>query len=79
MLIVANPLETQGRRNTAQDLRRQRSAKPEQHVCLIDVDLRRRIPCERADRHLWCQTCHGVECHSNRSDATAQPTDGAGQ
>jgi hypothetical protein len=79
VLIAANPLETQGRRNTAQDLRRQRSAKPEQHVCLVDTDLRHRIPYELADRHLRRHTCHGVECRSNRSDATAQPTDGAGQ
>lgn len=69
-------LEAQRCRNTVQDLRRERPAKAKQHAPLVEIDLWRRLRCERADHRLWR---HIRESRSNRSNAPAQPTNGAGQ
>jgi len=68
--------ETQRRRNTVQDLRRERLAKAEQHASLVEIDLRRRLFRERADRH---PRHHMREGRFDRLSAPPQPADGAGQ
>ena len=84
MLAVAVPrpprtprrLEAQRRRNAVKDLWRERPAKAEQHASLVEIDPQRRLPCERAGRHL---RRHMRKNRSDRSNAPAQPTDGARQ
>lgn len=68
--------ETQRRRNTAQDLRRERPAKAEQDKSLVEIDPRRRLFCERADRR---PRPHMRESRFDRLNAPPQPTHGAGQ
>ena len=61
-------LEAQRRWNTVQDLRRERPAKAKQHASLVEIDLRRRPRCERADYRL---RRHMRENRSDRSNAPA--------
>ncbi len=68
--------EAQRRRNTVQDLRRERPAKAEQHAALVEIDLQRRLRCKRADHRLQRYMREG---RSNPSNAPAQPSNGAGQ
>jgi hypothetical protein len=69
-------LKAQRRRNTVQDLRRERPAKAKQHASLVEIDLRRRPRCERADHRLRRPM---RKSRSDRSNAPPQPTDGARQ
>jgi hypothetical protein len=68
--------ETQRRRNTVQDLLRERPAKAEQHASLVDIDPRRRLLRERTDRR---PRPHMRESRFDRLNAPPQPTHGAGQ
>ena len=84
MLVVhiLRPLDTpcrpeaQRRRNTVQDLRRERPAKAEQHTSLVEIDPRRRLFRERADRR---PRPHMRESRFDRLHAPPQPTYSAGQ
>lgn len=78
-LCTPRYLETERRRYAAESLRRQRTAKPQQHISLVAVEPRRGIPYKRADRRLRRRMYHGIKCSSNRLDPAAQPTDRAGQ